>query len=257
LVVFGVVAVAADEARTSRFQSAWLSKLARGLSFELGPGASPAVRFPESGPFDRLGYDRIPEWTKRLQAEGFDISAQARMSPRMLDLVERGLFASFDEKTQAGLELQGCRGEMLYASRHPQRVYAGYGQVPPLVVDMLVFIENRELFAPEATLNPALDWQRLGHAAFDQTVRRIISSHEAGGGSTLATQIEKYVTAQSPDAIARRAGRVRPRPPRPDGPQQLHDGRATTGQQRAAQPGHARGRAPGRIGWPVAPARGR
>jgi hypothetical protein len=33
---------------------------------------------------------------------------------------------------------------MLYASRHPQRVYAGYRQVPPLVVDMLVFIENRE-----------------------------------------------------------------------------------------------------------------
>jgi membrane peptidoglycan carboxypeptidase len=193
VVVGALVALGMEEARTSRWQSEWLSKLAGEVRFEPGPGPSPAIRFPEGGPFDRrLGYDRLPQWTKRLEAEGFGITAQARMSPRMLDLVGRGLFAPYHEKTQAGLELQGCKGEPIHAARYPGRVYDGYGQVPPLMVDMLVFIENRQLFAPEPTLNPAVEWQRLARAAFDQSLRRIISSHEAAGGSTLATQIEKY-----------------------------------------------------------------
>jgi membrane peptidoglycan carboxypeptidase len=182
-----------EEARTSRWQSEWLSKLAREATFELGAGPSTAIRFPDAGPFDRrLGYDRLPQWMKALQAEGFAITHQARMSPRMLDLVDRGLFPPYDEKTRAGLVLQGCRGETLYEARYPQRVYGDFREVPSLLANMLVFIENRELFSPEPTLNPAVQWKRLGRAAFDQALRRIIGSHEAAGGSTLATQIEKY-----------------------------------------------------------------
>lgn len=190
----GVLVLAGvDEARTSRRQAAWLSKIAGEASFRTAPGASPAIRFPEGGPFDhRLGYDRLPQWMKRLQAQGFAIDAQARMSPRMLELVDRGLFAPYREKTQAGLELQGCRGEPLYQASYPQRVYAHHDEVPPLVADMLVFIENRDLFAPEPTLNPAVDWGRLARALADQAIQSVISSHDAGGGSTLATQIEKY-----------------------------------------------------------------
>ncbi len=192
-VIFGVVSLGDREARTSRWQSEWLTRLAGEATFSLAPGPSPAVRFPEAGPFDRrLGYDRLPEWMKKLEAQGFVVTAQARMSPRMLDLIERGLFPPYAEKTQAGLELQGCRGESLYASPHPERIYATYANAPRLVVEMLVFIENRQLFAPEATRNPAVEWRRLGRAAFDQMLRRIVSSHPAAGGSTLATQIEKY-----------------------------------------------------------------
>ncbi|MGV3569749.1 MAG: transglycosylase domain-containing protein [Ramlibacter sp.] len=182
-----------EEARTSRWQSEWLSEIAGEARFEVAAGPSDAVRFPVAGPFDhRLGYDRLPQWTQRLQSEGFAVAAQARMSPRMLELVDRGLFAPYREKTQAGLRLQACRGETLYASHHPQRVYAGFDRVPRLLVDMLVFIENRGLFAPEPALNPAVDWARLARAAFDQAVHRVFPSHEAAGGSTLATQIEKY-----------------------------------------------------------------
>ncbi len=187
------VVLGVEEARTSRWQSAWLSKLASEVSFELGPGPSDAVRFPAAGPFDRrFGYDRLPQWMLQLQAQGFAVTTQARMSPRMLDLVDRGLFAPYHEKAQAGLQLQACRGETLYEARHPQRVYASYEQVPRVLAGMLVFIENRGLFAPAPALNPAVDWARLGRAAFDQALQRIISSHEAAGGSTLATQIEKY-----------------------------------------------------------------
>ncbi len=42
------------------------------------------------------------------------------------------------------------------------------------------------------TLNPAIEWSRFGRALLDQGWHRLDSSHEAEGGSTLATQIEKY-----------------------------------------------------------------
>lgn len=185
--------LAVEEARESRWQSRWLSRIAEEATFEVREGASEAIAFPEAGPFDRrLGYARLPAWTQRLRKHGFEVTAQAHWSPRLMQLDTLGLFVPFDEKTQAGLELLDCRAEPFYTARHPERIYASYEDVPPVVREMLVFIENRKLFEPEATRNPAIDWLRLGRAAFDQAVQSVFSSHPAAGGSTLATQIEKY-----------------------------------------------------------------
>ncbi|MEO5696228.1 MAG: transglycosylase domain-containing protein, partial [Burkholderiaceae bacterium] len=186
--------LAVDEAQSSRWQAGWLSRQAADMHFEVKPGASPAVRFPDGGPFDdRFGYSQIPAQVLRLEAQGFGVTAQARMSPRMIEFVDQGLFAPYREKTQAGLTLRDCRAEPMTVSRFPGRAYERFETAPPLLVDSLLFIENRELLdARFEQRNPAVEWDRFAKAMGDQALRRIDGSHAAGGGSTLATQIEKY-----------------------------------------------------------------
>ena len=186
--------IAVDEARTSRRQAAWLSGQGPDLHYELKHGPSSAIRFPDAGPFDeRLGYHRLPELVQRLAGQDFTVSAQAHMSPRMIGFVDQGLFAPYREKTQAGLELHDCRRQTLSVARFPARIWERFESVPPLLVDSLLFIENRELLDPRFPMrNPAIEWDRFGKALFDQALRRLDESHVAAGGSTLATQIEKY-----------------------------------------------------------------
>jgi len=185
--------VVRDEIATSRRQADWLAERARALRFEVQPGPSPAIRFPGDGPFDlRLGYHGLPDTLERLQRQGYAITAQARMSPEMLALSERGLYATYAEKAQAGLAVRDCSGFPLHTVRHPERVYGAFEAVPPLVVSSLLFIEDRELLDGPPARNPAVEWDRFGKAMVDQALRRVDPSHAAGGGSTLATQIEKY-----------------------------------------------------------------
>ena len=190
----GLAWVLTDEVQTSRWQAHWLSRLAPELHYTLEPGASPHIRFPGDGPFDeRLGYHRLPERVQRLQQQGFVVTAQARMSPRMLEVVDQGLFAPYHEKSLVGLDLLDCREQPLAAARYPQRSYSQFDAVPALLVDALLFIENRELLDPRfPKRNPAVEWDRFGKAVADQALRRIHDGHAAAGGSTLATQIEKY-----------------------------------------------------------------
>jgi len=197
--LFGLAWIVVDEVRTSRRQADWLSGLVSDLRYEVRPGPSSAVLFPGAGPFDeRLGYHRLPELVQRLAGQGFTVSAQARMSPRMIELVDKGLFATYREKTQAGLELSDCRGQPMAVARYPERTYESFESVPPLLVDSLLFIENRELLDPRVPMrNPAIEWDRFGKALIDQALHRLDESHAAAGGSTLATQIEKY--RHSPD----------------------------------------------------------
>jgi membrane peptidoglycan carboxypeptidase len=184
------------EARSSRLQARALSQLAAELRHDVEPGKADAIRFPgpEAGPYDqRRGYTRLPTFIERLEARGFAVTAQARPSPRLLELQDQGLFAIYRERNQAGLLMQDCRGDTLYAERLPHRVFQRFEAVPPLLVDSLLFIENRELLDPGAPLrNPAVEWDRLAQAVVGRLHRVINPGHAAPGGSTLATQIEKY-----------------------------------------------------------------
>lgn len=183
-----------DEATTSRRQAAWLSAQAPALGYTVQPGATAQPRFPTTGPFDeRLGYRRVPEFVQRLSAQGYELTAQARMSPRMVEFIDRGLHAPYRETVQAGLDVRDCRGDALALARYPQRVFDGFGAVPTLLVDALLFIEDRHLLdAQHPMKNPAVEWDRFGKAAVGQGLRRLTGAHTPGGGSTLATQIEKY-----------------------------------------------------------------
>ncbi len=180
--------------RTSRLQARWLSRLGNELHYEVQPGPSDAIRWPGHGPFDeRLGYSQLPQRIDRLRAAGYSVAAQARQSPRMLALHDQGLFTIYPEKSQAGLSLQDCRGQPMYALRSPERVYDRFEAVPRLLVDSLLFIENRELLDPrQARRNPAVEWDRLARAVWEQARRKVDDSAGSSGGSTLATQIEKY-----------------------------------------------------------------
>lgn len=184
----------ADEVRTSRWQAHYLSQFGKRLSYAAQPGPSDSIRFPQSGPYDhRLGYSSIPHYTERLEARGFVREAQVRMSPDLLEYLNMGLFAPYREKTQAGLELLDCNDRAVSRQRFPQREYAGIADVPVLLSKALLFVENQGLLNPEyPTRNPALDWRRLSRASLDQMLRIVDKSRDTPGGSTLATQIEKY-----------------------------------------------------------------
>jgi membrane peptidoglycan carboxypeptidase len=192
--VIALVAAAAWEMRSSYWQSRLFSRLASEAQYRLEPGASSAIRFPAPGPYDeRLGYAGLPQFIQRLQSQSYGITAQARMSPRMLELMAQGLFPPYPEKAQAGLTLLDCRATPLYQQRSPERVYRRFEDLPPMMVAALLFIENRELLdASQAQRNPAVEWDRLGRAMFDQLWHLVDDSHPSPGGSTLATQIEKY-----------------------------------------------------------------
>lgn len=195
LAVGGAFAVfVVDELKTSRLQSALWRDLANDARFSVDAGASDAIRFPHTGPYDeRLGYHQLPDFIQRLQPQGYVVTRQARMSPRLIELQEYGLYAPYREKNQAGLTVRDCRNAALLHSRVPKRAYERFEEVPPLLVSALLFVEDRHLLDPEPPQrNPALDPERFAKAALEQALRAVSLGQSATGGSTLATQIEKY-----------------------------------------------------------------
>ena len=198
LLVVGLIAVfawlVAEEVRTSAHQARYFARLASKAHFALGEGASPATRFPGSAPFDnRMGYAKLPQFVDRLGARDFEIHQQARMSQGMLDVVDQGYFAPYAEKLQGGLSIQGFRGESLFQQRQPARVFDQFNELPTDWVATLLFIENRELLdTAEPRRNPAVEWDRFALAVFSELRPSGGSGAGSPGGSTLATQIEKY-----------------------------------------------------------------
>ncbi|MFM0339177.1 transglycosylase domain-containing protein [Paraburkholderia fungorum] len=184
------------EIETSRFQARYLSELTRDVGFSVAGGPSNSIRFPlaDQGPYDsRFGYALLPQFQQRLLERGFEISAQARDSDRMLSLADNGLFLPYEEKDQAGLQLFDGTGAPLYGKQFPGRVYDSFEAVPPLVVNSLLFIEDRYLLDPDQpNRNPAIDWGRFSRALVDQGARVFNRHQSTPGGSTLATQIEKF-----------------------------------------------------------------
>jgi len=174
-------------------QSTLLAAVARRITYETGPGSSPAIRFPVDGPYDRrLGYVGLGDVVRRLQDQGFQLQAQARWSPVALSLFDAGVFPIYPAKDQAGLLMRDRLDRTLYASRYPQRTYGRFEDIPSIVVVSLLFIENRELLLGGADRrNPAIEYDRLIRALLDVGFRAGDSTRRASGGSTLATQLEK------------------------------------------------------------------
>lgn len=183
-----------QELESSRWQSQWLSRYAADLDYTVKPGPSPRIQFPEDGPFDRrLGYVDLPNFIERLVQRNFRIEEQARFSRALLDYTSRGFFPPYPEESQAGLTINDCRGLPLYTNSYPRQYYERFEDIPPLVVMSLLFIEDRGLLdASRPNANPAVDWPRFTKAAISQLEKRLGLGGQAAGGSTLATQVEKY-----------------------------------------------------------------
>ncbi len=202
LVLLGAALVV--EVRTSLVQSQVFPRLASEMSFQVETGPSHAIRFPDHGPHNlRNGYVALPDFTRRLETRGFAVSHQARFSPRLLEFVDHGGNPPYREKIQTGLTIRDDDDIPLFIARHPQRVYGDFSQIPPLLVDALLHIENRELLNRDHPRhNPAIEWDRLAEALFRQAGNRVLGNGQTPGGSTLATQLEKYrhsPRGQTPD----------------------------------------------------------
>lgn len=193
--------VVSTEVRSSRLQARGFSQLAEGLSYRVEPGPSAAIVYPGDGPFDkRLGYSALDEFLPRLLKRDYLISTQARFSPDLLAYVQRGFFVPYEEKIQSGLTIVDCRAEPLYQYTYPQQLYPTFAAIPPVLVDSLLFIENRDLLDERRPLaNPAVDWPRFLKAALSQVAKVVGLPGQSAGGSTLATQLEKY--RHSPDGL--------------------------------------------------------
>ena len=190
-----VVRIVQIEIDTSRLQARYLSELTRDIGYTVENGPSHSIRFPTTnGPYDvRLGYAQLPTFENRLAERGFAIAAQARDSDRMIAVADQGLFLPFEEKDQAGIVLRDATGATLFHTRYPQRAYENFDAVPAVVRDSLLFIEDKYLLAQDQpNRNPAIDWGRFSRALVDQGARLVNQHQQTPGGSTLATQIEKF-----------------------------------------------------------------
>ena len=192
LVVGGLLVV--QEMQTSAYQAQYFSNLSSKANFTVGAGASSAISFPPSAPYDdRLGYSKIPGFVEKLKSRDFEITRQAQISAGMADIVNEGYFAPYPEKIQGGLRILDCRNDSLFQERYPERIFERFEDIAPMLVQSLLFIENRELLDPEhPKRNPAVEWDRLANALLLKAKGSLTGDSRSSGGSTLATQIEKY-----------------------------------------------------------------
>jgi len=183
-----------SEAEFSRLQADIIVPFAQELTYSVEPGMDPNGLFPIAGPYNkRLGYADMPAYLASLDRQGFGIAEQARLSDNFRKFIRYGGFAVYREKPQSGLTIRDRDGDVIYQSRHPERVFAHFNAIPPLIVDSLLFIENRELLANfHPTNNPAVEWDRFAAAAWNLLAQIVDPSQQRFGGSTLATQMEKY-----------------------------------------------------------------
>lgn len=181
------------EVRTSYYQSYFLHQYATKLTYQLRDYRSDAVIYPKYGPFDdRHGYSQLPQKIERLIERNYQITQQVAFSPMLMDYTEKGFFPPYHEKAQSGLLIKDCRDMTVFDFSYPKRVYQDQDNIPQQVISTLLFIENREMLSPEANYNPVVDWPRFVLAAASQIAEIAGVDMSKAGGSTLATQIEKF-----------------------------------------------------------------
>lgn len=182
------------ELRTSALEAWLLSHYAARLSYEVLSGPSPSIVFPHSGPTDeRRGYSRIPLFQSRLEAQGYHVVEQARVSPELAQLMSWGVSPPYGEPTEADLVIHGTGETTLYKSANTDRLFQQFEDIPALLVRTLLFLENRELQDPSSPRsNPVVEWDRLAKAGFLYASSKLGLPFSVQGGSTLATQLEKF-----------------------------------------------------------------
>ncbi|MFP5419459.1 MAG: transglycosylase domain-containing protein [Gammaproteobacteria bacterium] len=206
LLLVALLGLVAWELVSSALEAKYLAKTAQKMTWQMRPGPSSRIQFPGQGPYDiRLGYTKLPSYLDRLDKAGWQIDQQARISIQMKRASDLGLFLPYHEKDQAGITLLDSAGAPLYQGRHPTRVYERFAQIPDVLVNALLYIENRELLTEQfPTRNPAVEWDRLAQALLEKGISVIDTNRNVPGGSTLPTQIEKY--RHSPEGMTNGMG---------------------------------------------------
>ena len=121
LVIFMVILIPfclIGEINSSIIQAHFLSKLTEQMTYKLGAGESKSNISAPHGPYDlRLGYTSLPDFSRKLKANNFDVACQAQASETMIKLVDKGLFPIYPEKIQPGIEI---------LDRHDQSIFSQY-----------------------------------------------------------------------------------------------------------------------------------
>jgi membrane peptidoglycan carboxypeptidase len=183
------------EVRTAAFQSRFFYLYGKQLIYTIEPGPSSRIVFPQGGPFNlRRGYTQIPRYQQELEANGFAVTEQSRFSTGLEHLTKAGISPPFKDPVTAGLLIRSSGGTPLYTANSKLEFYRSYEEIPPMIVEALLFMENRELELDSAatSANPAVEWDRLAKAGLSYVGRELGLPLRLEGGSTLATQLEKY-----------------------------------------------------------------
>ena len=206
LLLLSIAGLVVWELVSSTFEARYLARTVQKMTWRMEPGASERIHFPQNGPYDvRLGYSKLPSYTARLKTYGWGIQEQAKISIQMARVGELGLFLPYREKDQGGITLLDAAGTPLYQYQSPARIYTRYEEIPSVLVQSLLYIENRELMREDfPTRNPAVEWDRLGQAVLEKGISILDSNRNVPGGSTLPTQIEKY--RHSPEGLTQGMG---------------------------------------------------
>ena len=171
-----MVALMIYEIRSSALQSRLLSHFARQMTYRIEPGVSPSIVFPKQGPFNlRYGYSQLPDFQQRLETQGFTVNQQARFSPQLERITRWGITPPYPEPVKAGLVIRSADGHKMFEVSNTAEIFNSYDQIPPLIVKVLLSMENKELgnVPPDVTTNPVLEWDRIVKAGFSYAGNRL------------------------------------------------------------------------------------
>jgi len=182
LLIIVLVGLIAWELLSSALEAKYLAQAAQKMTWQIRPGPSERIRYPGQGPYDvRLGYSKLPVYLARLDKAGWRIDQQARISVRMARAADLGLFLPYHEKDQAGISLLDSDGTPLYQGLHPTRVYSRFEDIPKVLVDGLLYIENRELLTEQfPTRNPAVEWGPARQALLEKGISLVDTAATCG-----------------------------------------------------------------------------
>ena len=102
---------------------------------------------------------------------------------------------SMTQRNGKNAPIQGTSADILKRASKggSDSLIESFESIPRVLIDSLLFVENRELLDPHhPRRNPAIEWDRLARSALALGIEKIDRSGAVPGGSTLATQIEKY-----------------------------------------------------------------
>ena len=181
------------EIRTNELQATFFFRYSRDITWEVKPGKN-KIFSPQSGPYDlTLGYARLPYFQRLLENSGYIITHQAHQSPKTQFLIKHGIAIPYEKKPNPGLRIYDKNGAQIYYVNLNPGQFSSFESIPPLLVNALLYRENRELFDfKHPFLNPAIEWDRFALALANYLQEKIFYSSRGIGGSTLATQIIKF-----------------------------------------------------------------
>ncbi len=181
------------ELKTSYVQSFIFNRKASKAEYVISNGKNSTIIYPKTGPFNiRAGYTSFDSIINNLGKNGWMIEKQANWNNGLRDIVLGNYSLPHKEKDVIGLSIFDKDNNVFYRFNKPQNTYKTFEEIPKLLIDTLLFVENGELLDGYKNKNPVIEWDRLFSNVGLLLLNKIGFNTKANGASTLATQIEKF-----------------------------------------------------------------